>query len=263
MELIAKISKGSKMDQIYIPKLRSNLPIGTHVIIKLLQSPKQQTKPFLYNLKEIEPLKLQIINQIFNIINNEIQNQNIIITGSFLEKGFNFNDIDILLLTKNKINTTSLQKTIQNQIQIKTHIITLDNKTLLKGLSTDPLYELMLSKHISKKRFIHNIKKNFNYKILDLHLHKSKSLIDNFNILTGNEKYYLIRNTIAISQFLNNKKITKENIDKEIEKTFNIKINGIKNNLINKIQFLNKYRKLHNSLFNKILQGIKNASKQK
>jgi len=263
MELIAKISKGSKMDQIYIPKNRTNLPIGTYVIIKPIQTNKTYEKHFFYNLNNLEPLKLQIINKIFNIINKETKNENMIITGSFLEPGFNFKDIDILLLTNNKIDITQIQKKIQDQIQIKPHLINLDNKTLLKGISTDPLYELMLSKYISKKRSIQNIKRKINYKILDLHLLKSKSLLDNFEILTGNEKYYLIRNTFAISQFLSNKKITKENINKEIEKHFNIKISEINNNLIEKNSFLKKYKKFHNSLFTEILKGIKNESKQK
>lgn len=262
MELIAKISKGTKMDQIYIPKHRTNFPIGTYVIIKPIQPPKTQEKPYFYNIKEIEPLKLQITNQIINLINNNIQNENIIITGSFIEPNFNFNDIDILLITNNKINTNQLQKDIEKQIQIKTHLITLNSKTLIQGLSTDPLYQLMLSKYISKKRFIHNPKRKINYKLLDLHLLKSKSLINNFDILTGNEKYYLLRNTIAISLFIDNKKITQESINKKIETIFNIKIQEIKNNLLEKSDFLKKYKAIHNQTLNKILKEIKNAPKQ-
>ena len=37
MEIIAKISKGSKMDQIYIPRNRESFPAGSFVIIKLLE----------------------------------------------------------------------------------------------------------------------------------------------------------------------------------------------------------------------------------
>ncbi|MFH1358500.1 MAG: hypothetical protein ABIH37_01280 [archaeon] len=257
------------MDQIYIPKLRANLPIGTYVIIKPLKTTlkgnkEEENKLHFYNIKSIEPLKLQIINQIIKIIDHNSQDyENIIITGSFLEKGFSFNDIDILLITNNKTNINLLQKTIEKQIQIKLHIISLDNKTLIKGISSDPLYELMLSKYISKKRFIHNTKRKINYKILDLHLLKSKSLINNFDILSGNEKYYLTRNTTAISQFFKNKEITKNIIDKEIEKTFNIKINEIKQNLIEKKSFLKKYKTYHNQIFNKIMKEIKNDSKQK
>ena len=121
----------------------------------------------------------------------------------------------------------------------------------------------MLSKYISKKRFIHNTKKQINYKILDLHLLKSKSLIINFDILNGNEKYYLIRNTIAILLFLDNKKITQESINKKIEKILDIKIQDIKHNLIEKSAFLKKYKKIHKQTLNKILKEIKNDTKQK
>ena len=69
MELIAKISKGSNMDQIYIPKNRTGLPIGQYVIIAPLEkelAKKQKFKPFFYNVSGLEPLKLEIIESIFN-----------------------------------------------------------------------------------------------------------------------------------------------------------------------------------------------------
>ena len=106
MELIAKISKGSKMDQIYISKNREGLNTGSYVIIKPLKTitTTKNKKPYFYNIKSIEPIKLRIINQIIKIINKITPNDNIIITGSFLDKGFNFNDIDILLINNKKSN---------------------------------------------------------------------------------------------------------------------------------------------------------------
>jgi len=43
MVIISKISKGSKMDQIYLPKNRSNLNIGDYVIISPLNQEKKNT----------------------------------------------------------------------------------------------------------------------------------------------------------------------------------------------------------------------------
>jgi len=261
MELISKISKGSKMDQIYIPKNRTNLPTGSYVIIKQITTQTISNKPYFYNIPHIEPIKLQIIEQIIKAINKTTENENIIITGSFLDKGFNFNDIDILLITKEKpnIQTKALKQNIENLLGIKSHILQLTSKELIQGLSTDPLYQMMLSKYISKKRFIYNVNQKINPKILDLHLLKSKTLIDNFDILNGNEKYYLTRNLIAISQFLKNKKITKESIDKKIKTLFNITTKEIKQNLLEKNTFLKKYKNLHNQTFNKIMKNIANS----
>lgn len=274
MEIIAKISKGSRMDQIYIPKKRTNFSTGSYVIVRPLETiPKTTTKkhpkPYFYNVNFIEPIKLIIIEKIIETIDKTTVYENIIITGSFLDKGFSFNDIDIMLINKDKkfkLNIKSIEKSVEEAIGIKTHILLLDSKTLLKGLSTDPLYQMMLSKYVAKKRFICNIKRKINYKILDLHLLKSKILIENFDILNGNEKYYLTRNLIAIFLFLQNKKISKQEIDKKIEMLFGIKIEELKQNLLDKSKFLKEYKLLYRKIFNKIMQNIesnKNGTKQK
>ena len=194
MELIAKISKGSKMDQIYLPKNRIGLATGQYVLVSQLNNiikKEKEFRPFFYNLKDIAPIKLQIIKQIF--INLEALNpENIIITGSFLEQGFHFNDIDIILITKNKPEIREIQKNLESQLKIKIHLLVLNNKSLTEGLSKDPLYEMMLSKCVSKERLIYNAERDIDYKILDYQLLKSKSLIDNFDILNGNEKYYFL-----------------------------------------------------------------------
>jgi hypothetical protein len=133
---------------------------------------------------------------------------------------------------------------------------------LLAGLRTDPLYQAMLSRFVSKQRLIFKIKDMPDYKILDLHLIKSQSLIDNFDILTGKEKYSLTRNLIAIKLFLENKKVTNEMIDSEIMRLFKLKtINELKDNIINKLEFLRRFKEIYKKTFNKIMEGIKNESK--
>lgn len=254
------------MDQVYLPKNRENLATGSYVIIKPLDielSKKEIQKPYFYNIGFIEPIKLQIITNIINTIDKNTKNENIIITGSFLDKGFNFNDIDIIIISEEKINLKAIEKNIEDKIKIKIHIILLNNKILVEGLSTDPLYQVMLNKCIAKKRFIYKIKNTINYKILDLHLLKSKILIDNFDILNGNEKYNLTRNLAAISLYLEKRKIDKEQVDKKITEYFNLKeLKEIKQNILNKTIFIKKYKILYNKTFNKIMKGIKETSKK-
>lgn len=259
MEIISRVSKGSKMDQIYIPKNRTIFPVGEHVLILPLEreiGKKKATKPYFYRIKKLEPLKIRIIEEIFSLIGKKVKYENVIITGSFLEKGFNFNDIDILIVGEEKINVENLREIIEDLVGIKTHILSMSNKTLIKGLSTDPLYQLMLSQCISRNRLIYKTKSEINYKLLDLHLLKSKTLIDNFDILNGDEKYYLTRNMIAILLFLECKKISKESVDKMMEKTFKIDIEKIKQNLLDK-KFLEKYEKIYNKTFRLIIKNIK------
>ena len=253
------------MDQIYIPKNRLGFSTGAYVLIKPLETKKIVERPVLYNIKKTESIKLTIIMKIFGIIGKNYEKcDNIIITGSFLEKGFSFNDIDILIISENTINLKEIKNEIEESIGIKADIMIMNNKTLIMGLATDPLYHMMLSRCISKKRVIYKKKYKIKYKILDMHLLKSRPLIDNFDALDGNEKYYLTRNMVSIYLFLKHKRLTKENVDNEILKIFNLKsIDDIKKNMLDKDAFLKKYKDSYSKTFNKIMEGIKYDSKQK
>lgn len=264
MELVSKISKGSKMDQIYISKQRTNFEVGSYVLIRPLGIIEEglRIKPYFYNVSKLEPIKLIIVEKIFHILENFVKNYtNIIIIGSFVDKGFKFNDIDIILITSEKVDTKNIESKLEKEIGIETHIILFDNKTFIEGLNTDPLYQAMLNNCITKKRFVYNIKSKFNYKLLDLHLLKSKLLIKNFDYLTGNEKYKLIRNLIAIYLFINKRKVDKDLIDQEIKKLLNLKVIEIKQNIIEKNKFLKKYKSLYNKTFEKIMLEMKHGSK--
>ena len=250
------------MDQIYIPKKRVGMPTGSYVMIKPIETEPKAIKPFFYNITYLEPIKVKIIEEIFKTIDKYTKSENIIITGSFLEQGFNFNDIDIIIIAENSLNKEYISNTLKKKIGAKTHLIAINNKALLKGLSTDPLYRIMLSRCVAKKRLIYRPGFKVNYKVLDLHLLKSKLLINNFDFLTGNEKYEIVRNLIAISQFINKREITKAGIDIAIDNTFGANtVEKLKNNLLPKKDFLDKYRKIYINVQNKILNKIKNGSK--
>lgn len=262
MEIIGRISKGSRMDQVYIPKNRAGLDIGSYVVIKPAKTEKIIEKPHFYNVDGIEPIKITIIKEIMSIIDSNFEEyENIIITGSFLDKGFHFNDIDIILISEFKREIKNLSGILESKLGIKTHILLLDNKTLMKGLSTDPLYQTMLSNCVSKKRFIYNFKRKVNYKLLDVHLFKSKILIDNFDNLNGNKKYYLIRNAVAIFLYMQNKDVGRKDIDRKIEKLFDVSIEEIKQNVLNHDEFIKKYKSFHEKTFDMILEKIKEGSK--
>lgn len=254
--LTGKISKGTLMDQIYIPKERPlGFELGKPVIIKPL-SEEEEVKPIIcYNIDKLESTKTLIIQKIFNELDYI---DNVIVTGSFLERGFQFNDIDIILIDDKKIETKKVENRLSSLFDLNFHIIALDYPTLLKGLETDPLYQAILSKYIAKKRLIFRYRNKINYKLLDLHLLRSKPLIENFDYLTGRQKYDMVRNLISIFLFLNNKKINNETINYTIKKLLKEEPMNIKQNIINKAVFLNEYKRSYNKIFYKILKGIKN-----
>jgi len=251
------------MDQVYIPKRRIGFDIGTHVVIRPLRKKIAIAKPSFYDVDSLDQIKLRIVNEIFEKISEIVEYDNVIITGSFLEKGFNFNDIDILLISEDKVNTTHLEELLKDKIGVKVHIVLMDNKTLTKGMSSDPLYQTMLSRCVSIKRFVYRVKHEINYKILDLHLLKSKLLIENFDFLSGDEKYEMARNAVSIALFIGNKEVKKDKIEESIDKLFGKDMSkNIKENIIvDKKGFLAKYKKFYNDLSSRILDKIKNGSK--
>ncbi len=261
MEIISKISKGSKMDQVYLPKKRHGFSIGSYVVIMPLEIQKEAEKPYYYNLPSLEPIKVNIINEIFALFSKSCTYDNIIITGSFLEKGFHFNDVDVLLITEIKHGVQEMCKRIQEQLGVHVHIIVMSINDLLKGLATDPLYSLMFSSCVAKKRFIYKPEREINYNLLDIHLLKSKTLINNYELLDGNEKWYLTRNMICILLFLENKKINNATLEKETQKLLGISVKDIKRNVISKL-FVKNYKTIYAKTFNKIMEHI-HDTKQK
>jgi hypothetical protein len=261
-QIIAKISKGSNMDQIYLPKNRVGMESGSYVSINLLTTQQKlpNLKPFLYGVSNIEPIKIEIITKLFSIIYPKIKEENLIITGSFLEPGFSFDDIDVLILNKN-VDAKAIEQEIIRKIGVRPHLILLTKEELLEGLASDPLYQTMISKCISRKRLIFKFQPKINAKLLDFNLLKSKTLIDNFETLNGKEKYYLTFNLISIELFLKYGKISKNLVEKSIKEIFNIKnIREIKENLVNR-DFLKKYNNEYEKTFNLIMRKLKNESK--
>lgn len=252
--IISKVSKGSVMDQIYIPKRRAALPVGSYVIIKPIEAVDKQVQPSYYNIRYIEPIKVQIIKEIFKAIEAD----NVVITGSFLDKGFRFNDADVLIITEDELDQAVIKENIKESTGVECHLIAISNNAIIKGLETDPLYRVMLSRCVSKSRFIYKVKPKINYKILDLHLLKSSLLIDNFEALTGNEKYDLVRNFVSIYLFEKGKRVTKDSVDSAINHIFGDKaVESLKNNTIGK-NFLSKYKEIYLKTQKKILDSIKN-----
>lgn len=253
------------MDQIYLPKHRFGLNAGSYVLVKELDKIKEkQEKLFFYNIKKIEKVKIIIIKEIINVL-NKYNFDNVIITGSFVDEGFNFNDIDIILIKDENININEVKDELRENFGINSHLILIDNKSLLKGIATDPLFQTMLSKYVSRKRSIYNVKPELKHKLLDLHLLKSNLLIKHFDVLNLNEKLDLLRNLISINLFITKKQIiSKDEVYSKIEELFgdNI-IEDLRSNLVDKKKFIKKYKQLYDKTFKKILEGVRNESKQK
>ena len=256
------------MDQVYIPKNRIGLTSGSLVVIKpLIQEEHAKSglrgKHFLYGINKIEHIKMEIISRVFSVMEKNLTEvKNIIISGSFLEEGFCFNDLDILIISEKEISDRLLKEEISAEIGVKAHILQMTSEELTEGLKYDPLYLNMISRCIAKNRIVFNIRRKINAPLLDLNLLKSKTLIDNFDALSGREMYYLTKNMIAIFLFIEGKKASSDFIDKEIKRIFKIEAKDIKEKILNKNKFLIRYKEVYDKIFKLIIRTKnKNGSK--
>ena len=217
-----------------------------------------------------------MVRKIISVIEENLKDyENIIIVGSFLDEGFNFKDIDIIIITEQKPKK-EIEKIIKEKLKIEIQIIFFNKDSFKEALEIDPIWRLMLNRCISKKRLLPLPTRKLKYKYLDAQLIKSKRLIENFDYLTGKEKYKLVRNLIAIYLFIKGGKLSEENLEKGVKKNLNTNAEDIKNNLIKKNSrkifinsssgksqikedFIKKYKNFYHNLEEKI---IKNAAKQ-
>ena len=263
MVMISRISKGTLMDQIYIPKLRApGLEVGTTVLVEpALQKLAVKPKLHYYNLAHLEPIKVTILERIFEYFERLREVDNVMVAGSFLDPGFKFEDVDVVAVSDKRIDGNRIENDISAALGLNVQVVVIGFKALLKGISTDPLFQMLVSRFVSEKRVIFKTKRKLNYKLLDLHLFKSKSMFDNFDVLAGDEKYKLTRNMVAIRLFIDSRKLSVAAVNYEIEKYFgkdNVKL--IKENRVGK-EFLAKYKILYNKLFDRIMAGVRNDSK--
>src|SRR3989344_8478027 len=146
MVIVSKVSRGSKMDQIYIPKNRVGLAVGSYARISPVSGKQaKNVDVFYYGVDDIEPVKVRIIKEIFNEVGGLVHLlDNLIITGSFVEEGFGFRDVDLLIVTDEKIDVKVVEKKVNENLGVNLHVLMISEAELDSGIKADPFYLLML-----------------------------------------------------------------------------------------------------------------------
>ena len=238
-----RVSKGSKFNQIYLPKEMENIiEVGDLVQVKLLEK-----KPKIYykNQEKLSEFKEYIVKNIFSIIgkNNEIETA--FIVGSFLED--NYNDIDVILITNNEYLEKTLYSQLSKGLDQKFHIISFNKEKLKIFIETDPLIRAMFNNYISNKKINLGFNKKINWNHLNFLLMMPEDLLD----LEVSSRIYFdnLRRLITIERFLNNKQLSRKIILDEI-------LNILPENLLNRIRS-------NQPTNNKEIKLIKNIIKEK
>jgi len=252
------VSKGSKFNQIYIPKnMEKLIEVGDEVEVKLIN--KSNNLFYSKGLKKLSEFKENLIKNIFSFLNNNFNVNYVFIVGSFLTEKIDYNDIDIVLITNetnNKFEELIYNKLI-DKFNLKFHILAIAGEKFEYLLKACPLTRTMFSIFISNNQIKVNKEKIIDKKHIQFLLMMPQDLLE----IKLNSRTFFdnLRRLITIERFLNNLNLDINIINEELK----IKIDNrlylkIKNNEEihnNSIDFLRKIIKIKLEKINKMIDN--------
>lgn len=260
MKFVHKVSKGTRFNQIYIPKeMERVFEVGDLVEIKLIE--KKSKLYYSKNLKKLGEFKERLIQEIFNSLKKFNEIKQIFVVGSFLTK-IDYNDIDLILVLKDKALTNKnfkdkLNNILISKLQFRFHLLLIPENKFFELEKICPLTRNMLFYFVSDKPF--EISKET---ILDKN-HIKFLLMMPEDLLSVKLKprvfYDSLRRLITIERFLEERSLNPLGIEEEIKKligdksAINIKTNEEMGEIL-----LKKIRKVIKSKLEKINKELKN-----
>jgi predicted nucleotidyltransferase len=211
------VSKGSRYNQIYLPKeMNQYFNVGDMVEVRLVEKGNRVYQSEMVG--EISEFKKKLIKEIFKIISNRKEVEQIFIFGSFLTKKEGYNDIDILILTKEKDEgiEEEIYKQLTEEFNLKFHVISIEKSKLEDILEVDPMTRSMFSRYVSDKEFkmSKKTKRDRNHLLFLMMMPE-----DILKFKMNREVYYdNLRKLITIERFLDKKEIDSVEIRADAER---------------------------------------------
>jgi len=224
LKFVHKVSKGGVFNQIYIPKSRQGeFEAGDTVEVRLIG---KKEKLFTHKVK-LTNFKEKLIKDIFNFLGKFNNIEQIVIVGSFLIEKTIYNDIDIILLTKNEEDEkfdNRIHEKLTEEFNLKFHVISGKKSGLIKNLKFSPMMRSMFSHFVSNKKFEIPAERIIDKNNILLILMSPEDLIS-YDLKYSRLYYDSLRKLFVTEKFINNEEedIIKiyEDIKKEIgEKLF-------------------------------------------
>jgi len=215
-KFIHQVSKGSRFNQIYIPKsVEKEFEVGDIVEVRLLK--KENKLYYSQNLKKLSEFKENLIKQIFTFLSKFREIKQIFIFGSFLTKKLDYNDIDILVIVNKEDN--SLEKIINEEIieefNLKFHLIVSEEDRNIESLKISPILRSMFYYYVSNKKFLMPKEILINENHLKNLLMMPEDLLK-VRFPLGKVYYDSLRKLITLEYFLKNDEIAPDKIDSEL-----------------------------------------------
>jgi hypothetical protein len=248
MEFIHRISKGSRYNQIYIPREMKDFEVGDIVKVVLLE---KKAKLFSSGNFDLGEIKQEIVNKIFKQLRERA-----FIVGSFLFKKADYRDIDILLISGNEEKVYNL---LTEKLELKFHVLAMKEDAFNRLIKICPLTRSMLSYFISNKE-LELPEQEYDKNHIQFLLMMPEDLL---KIDAGSRAFYdSLRRLIAIERFLEEKKLDSQEIEQELEKLLGSLFKVIKENKSISKKQVAEIRKLIKIKLKKINKFMKKWEKQ-
>ena len=249
IKFMHKVSKGSRFNQIYVPKeMELNFQSGDLVEVTLIE--KKSSIYYSSGLTKFNEFNENLIKNIFLELKIFKEISHVFIIGSFLTQKQDYNDIDIILISEKNFEK-EVYKLLVDKFELKFHIISIPENNFESLQKYCPMTRTMLYYFVSNRKF--NLPK-------DIELNKSHIkflLMMPEDLLTIKLKpkifYDSIRRLLTIERFLENLPLNPLDINKEIKNILGEKITlDIRNNEDINDRIIVKLRNIIKSKLDKI-----------
>ncbi len=255
-----KVSKGSRFNQIYVPKfMEGKIEIGDLVEVRLL---KKQIQFNHKNQKVLSGFKKYLMKNIFSNLQKFKEITVIFVVGSFLYEDL-YNDIDVIIVseTEKKNLERDVENLLRKKLNQRFHILVFSEKKLKTLIEKDPLTRAMLNSYISNKKIEFDYKKTIDEDHINFLLMMPEDLLE---ITVSSKAFYdSLRRLIVIEQFLKDKELGRREILDQIKKDTNPELlTKIKNNAELNSNEVETLRKIIKEKIKEIRKIMKNGQKK-
>lgn len=242
-----RVSKGSRYNQIYVPKeYEKEFENGDIVEVRLLK--KQNKLYYSKSLKKLTPFKEKLIKEIFSELKIFKEIKQVFVFGSFLTKKADYNDIDILLVSDKEEIDREVHERLTDKFNLKFHVVSFTKEKLDSQLKKNPLVRSMFYYSISNKNIENLPQAEVDENQIRFLLMFPEDLLE-VSLEEGRIYYDVLRKLITMEHFLKRNEIAPDLIDKELKKLIDKK----------KLEFI----KENNSLNEKIQKELELIIKEK
>ncbi|MEK6855002.1 MAG: nucleotidyltransferase domain-containing protein [Nanoarchaeota archaeon] len=247
VKFVHKVSRGSRFNQIYVPKImEAEFEVGDIVEVQLIK--KKTQLHYSKGLRKLSVFKENLIKEIFSFLRDYNNIRQIFIFGSFLTEKVDYNDIDVLIIVEKESDDfeRKIYDSLINEFNLKFHVISILEERLDRLLGICPLTRNMLYFYVSNEEFSSIRERKIDKNHIRFLLMVAEDLLE-VELNDGRVYYDVLRRLVTIENFLNGLEERHEKIDTTIEKLIDKR----------KLAFLRKGDILDKKFLNEIKKIIK------